>query len=232
MRDIKALLLCGGKGERLRPMTEKIPKPLVKIRERPILDYMLQHFQAQGIDKFVIAAGYKSEVIKTYVEKNLKHLEVEVIDNGDVSIIERIKRGMQLIKGDFILAYGDTLADVDIQELRKFHYSNPEQLTITSYQLRIPFGLMRTSKIGEVLSFREKPLLEEVMNIGYYYFSKNHFESILEHNDLVEYLQDKIRKNELKSFLHQGSHITVNTIKELDEAEKNIEYFIKRIEAY
>ena len=90
--DLKVLILCGGKGERLKPLTESVPKPLVRIKDRPILSYLLSHFESYGFREFVIAVGYKSEAVIRYFKQNHRNLQVEIVDSGDADIIERIKR--------------------------------------------------------------------------------------------------------------------------------------------
>ena len=89
--DITALILCGGKGERLRPLTEEIPKPLVPINGRPILSYLIDHIKKYNISNIVIAAGYQSNKIKGFFNNKDKELNVSIIDSGDVDIISRIK---------------------------------------------------------------------------------------------------------------------------------------------
>ena len=91
MTEIKqALILCGGKGERLRPITKKIPKPLVEINNEPILSYQLKFLKKQGIENFIIATGYKSKLIEDYLDKNFKSYNIKVNNSGNVNIMKRI----------------------------------------------------------------------------------------------------------------------------------------------
>jgi glucose-1-phosphate cytidylyltransferase len=121
--DLKVLILCGGKGERLKPLTESVPKPLIKIKGRPILSYLLSHFESYGFRKFVIAVGYRSEAIIRYFEQNHRNIEIEISDSGDADIVKRIKDAAGYLTGDFIVCYGDTLADVDLYSLIRFPFS-------------------------------------------------------------------------------------------------------------
>jgi NDP-sugar pyrophosphorylase family protein len=90
-KSITALVLCGGKGERLRPLTDVLPKPLVRLRGRPILSYVIGHLRKYEIEDVVIAAGYQKERIFDFFEENHHGVNVRIVDSGDVDIIERIK---------------------------------------------------------------------------------------------------------------------------------------------
>jgi len=224
--DFKILILCGGKGERLKPLTESIPKPLVQINKLPILSYLISYFKRFGFKKFVIAVGYKSEAIIEYFENEHQDIEVEIVDSGIVDIIERIKDALQYISGDFILCYGDTLADVDLHALIRFHQNHDTDVTITSYPLQSQFGVLEISEEQKVVSFVEKPILDKWINIGYYYFNHRIVDQVMKHSRFVDFLQGVTVDGNLYSYQHKGVHITVNTINELQDAERNISLFL------
>jgi len=222
-RELPVLLLCGGKGERLRPLTDSIPKPMVKIKEKSIIDYQLEFFIVSGFNDFIVATGYKSDVIESHLKSN--YSDINIVNSGDVDIIQRIKDANKVIKGNFILCYGDTLADVDINSLLKFHESHDGLVSITSYPLQSPFGIIDMDYSGKVISFIEKPVLDHWINIGYMVFSKEIWGTIDRYSDFVDFLNALLAENLLYSFKHRGVHITVNTIKELYDAENNISSF-------
>ena len=87
----EAIILCGGKGERLRPITNSVPKPLVKINNKPILHYVIDHLKQFGIGNINIAGGYKSSVLKKYFSENKYDINIDIYDSGDVDIIKRIQ---------------------------------------------------------------------------------------------------------------------------------------------
>ena len=113
--NVTALVLCGGKGERLRPLTESLPKPLVQVKGRAILSYLLDHIRKFGITDIVIAAGFKFEKIEEFFRTHHQGLGVKIVNSGDVDIIQRIRSCQAYLPADFILFYGDTLADVYAQ---------------------------------------------------------------------------------------------------------------------
>jgi glucose-1-phosphate cytidylyltransferase len=226
-RDLTVLLLCGGKGERLNPLTNGIPKPLIQINGIPILSYLIPYLEGYGFKDIIIAAGYKSEKIYEYFECHHKNMNIKIIDSGDVDIIKRIQDAAEIIQGDFIMCYGDTLADVDFNKMIYYHHKHDGILTVTSYPLQSSFGILDIGESGKVISFIEKPVLDKWINIGYFYFSQDCVHHLRGSSSFVEFLHERIARREMYSYKHQGIHITVNTITELRDAENNIANFNK-----
>ncbi len=220
-----ALILCGGKGERLRPLTESTPKPLVHLKGRPILSYLLEHIQKFEFKNIVIAAGFQAEKIHQFFQENHRDLDVKIVDSGEVDIIERIKSCAPHIPGDFVLFYGDTLANVDLQKLQEFHFSHQSKATITLWPLRSQFGLAELDSENFVTSFREKPTLDQWINIGHFYYDHEVLQWMKKYNSYAKFLEFLGLERKLRGFKHHGVHITVNTLKELEEAEQNIHEF-------
>lgn len=223
--EVTALILCGGKGERLRPLTETTPKPLVHLQGRPILSYLLDHIQKFKINNIVIAAGYQAEKIHQFFKENHLNLNVSIVNSGDVDIIERIKDCAPYIKGDFILFYGDTLANVNLSSLQKFHQMHDSKATITLWPLKSQFGLAELDQEGNVIKFKEKPVLDQWINIGHFYYENDILNLMNKFSSYVDFLEYITTQKQLKGFKHLGVHITVNTLRELDEAEQNIHEF-------
>jgi NDP-sugar pyrophosphorylase family protein len=223
--NVTALILCGGKGERLRPLTESMPKPLVQIKGRAILSYLLDHIQKFDIKDIVIAAGFKAEKIEQFFRENHRGLSVKIVNSGDVDIIERIKACSRYLRGDFILFYGDTLADVNLQELQNFHYQQKSMATISLYPLKSQFGVVTLDRECSVTQFEEKPTLDYWINIGNFYYSPDALSWMNDFSSYAAFLEFLGAEKRLKGFRHHGVHITVNTIHELEEAERNIQEF-------
>ncbi len=223
--SVDAILLCGGKGVRLRPLTETLPKPLVPIKGEPILGHILDHLSSSPIEHYYIAGGYEINKIHEYfLSYSLKEKKVTIVDTGEAEIIKRIYSCAKLIKSDgFLVLYGDTLADINIKQLLQFHASHNGLATITLWPMRSPFGVMEVGSQGRVESYLEKPILNKWINIGFFYFSSeliSKMKSFEKFEDFIEYL---IIKQELYAFKHTGKHITVNTLQELNDAEQNID---------
>jgi glucose-1-phosphate cytidylyltransferase len=223
INNLDVLILCGGKGERLKPITKKIPKPMVEIKGKPILSYILNYLQSQGIKKFHIGTGYKHEIVNEYLSKHKSPGSINTVYSGNVDIIQRIKDAGKSIKGDFLVLYGDTISDVNINELISFHKNKNLLATMTVWPMRSQFGLVEFDDDGKVLSFLEKPLLDKYMNIGYFYFKNEILDVMKSYSDWEVFLNDMVEMEILNAYKHNGLHITVNTIEELSLAEKNID---------
>ena len=225
MNNVQALVLCGGKGERLRPLTDSIPKPLINVRGKPILSYLVKHIKSYIINKIIFATGYNSEKICDYLSKNFSSEDYILSDAGDVDIIERIKFARELISDDILIFYGDTIADVDIDKLISHHRTHEGKATITVWPLRSQFGILEFGENNMISSFLEKPILDKWINIGFIYLENSLLMELDGFNRFQDFLFYLIDNQEMSGFKHNGIHITVNTVKELEEAEKSISLF-------
>lgn len=229
MKNLKALILCGGKGERLKPLTESIPKPLVPIQGKPILGYILNHLKKHGVRDIVIATGYKSEKIEEYVaDPQIRDsFNIELVNSGDVDIIQRIRDSLPKLNSDFLMVYGDTLSNVDISELIDFHKRSGEKVAVTLWRMRSPFGVLEVDESGVVQSYQEKPKLDKWINIGYFLYSEKMKSSFEGYATYESYLKNLVDRKILSGYKHEGIHITVNTQKELSEAEEQLQFLSK-----
>ena len=219
----QALILCGGKGERLKPITDSIPKPLVIIDKEPILGHQIKYLEKKGIKDFVIATGYKSRLIKDYLNRSFTQLKFKIVDSGNVDIMLRIHDCKTYLNDEFLVCYGDTLADIDISNLYKFHNNHDGKATVSTYQLQSQFGIIKTNRSGLVMEFLEKPKLDAWINIGYFIFKKTVID--IEATSFAEFIAHLAESGHLYSYKHKGIHITVNTMIELKQAKIEIKYF-------
>ncbi|MBW2981164.1 glucose-1-phosphate cytidylyltransferase [Candidatus Woesearchaeota archaeon] len=222
---MKTLVLCGGKGTRLRPVTEKIPKPMVCLKDKPIIDHIISYFIKYGFNEFVLAIGYKGDIIKNYFKKNKGKAKIELSDSGDCSIMRRIINAKDVLGDRFIVIYGDTIADVDIKKLLKFHESKNGLVTITTSRMKSPFGIVESSEDGTINDFKEKPMLNHWINIGFMVFEQEALEFFNKSDDLISFLKKLIKEGKLYEYKHKGKHITINTHKEKEESEEKIIHF-------
>jgi len=220
--SIKIILLCGGKGERLYPLTSESPKPLIKIKGKPILSYIIDHLAKFNLHDLIITTGYKAKKISDYINSKGSNLNYKLINSGEVDIIKRIQDSTQNIKNDFMVLYGDTISNVNINNLIHYHKSNTRPVTMTVWPMQSQFGIVEMTEAGNVTGFKEKPKLDKLINIGYFYFKNEMIEIINQYDNFAILLKEMAKKNLLNAYRHDGIHITVNTIRELAEAEKNI----------
>ncbi|MBT4191920.1 MAG: nucleotidyltransferase family protein [Candidatus Diapherotrites archaeon] len=225
MEKPKIIILAGGKGTRLYPLTKTVPKPLVPLNGKPVIEYLMNLFAKQGYVDFVVSTGYKTELVEEEVKKFSKDSwNVEFVNSPvGVSFVKLITDAYVKCGERFIVCYGDTVADVDIAELLKFHETNNASVTNVLSQMQSPFGLMETSE-GLVTSYEEKPLLPYWFNIGFFVFEK---EVIAKNKDMdwIQFLKKMVAEKKLFALKHRGHHITFNNSSERKQAEKQINVF-------
>lgn len=214
MSQIKqVIILAGGKGIRMREMTHDLPKPMVKIGDLTVLDHLINIFQAQGEFEFVICTGYLGEVIEEYFRNKSG---VQVVFTGDeTNTGGRLYKVRDLLDKEFIITYGDGLANVDINNLIEFHNSHNKIGSITVTNPISRFGLVNFNKDNIVTEFVEKPKLEGFINIGFMIF-KNSFINYLDENSTLE--SEPLKKlsgaSELCAFNHSGYFEPMDTYRE------------------
>ncbi len=168
------VILCGGRGTRLREHTSSIPKALVEIGGRPILWHVIRIYAAQGLRRFVLCCGYRGEMIERFVadEEWPEPVEIECVDTGqDTPTGGRIKLVADRI-GDrpFCATYSDGVANIDIDALIGFHRGHGDVATVTVVRPRSQFGVAELDGDGRVVQFSEKPQLEHWVNGGFFCF--------------------------------------------------------------
>ena len=238
---MKAVLLAGGLGTRMREETEFRPKPMVEVGGRPVLWHIMKILGTQGITDFVICAGYKSEYIKNYFynygASNLdftvrlgdqsstvfhgSHEEfdwtVTVADTGGSTMTGgRIKKVEKYLDGEpFLATYGDGIADIDLAKLLNFHSTTGKTATMTTTQPASRFGVVDIDASGTVTQFREKPKVNDWINIGYFVFQPQIFD-YLDENSILE--EEPLRAladlGQLGSYKHTGFWQPMDTYRE------------------
>jgi glucose-1-phosphate cytidylyltransferase len=219
------IILCGGRGERLRPLTNTIPKPLIRIKGKPIIGHLVDYLISEKFNKFIFATGYKSKEIKKYIIKKYNKFDISFVNNKEASIIERIQNCITKLNESTIICYADTIANIDFKKYLSIIDKNKPDTLMTIYQPESKFGVVHCGKKKLIKYFEEKPLLSHWINIGYFYLNKNQFKSIDKFKDFVFFIKNKIKKKKLLYFQHKKLHITVNSVTELVEAKKNIHHF-------
>ena len=225
--EISVIILCGGSGQRLRPLTKTLPKPLVKIKNKSMLEYIINHFLKYKIKNITISAGYRHNLIKKFVTKKYKNKKINVINTGlNTEIIDRLKKIFDGLNKKIILCYGDTLVDINLNKLINYYENNKDKIIISCYELKSTFGILDLNKNNRVKKFKEKPKLNMWFNVGYFIFSKKIIKKISNYRKFEYFLANMAKKNLMKAYKHKGKHITVNTISELEEAKNQISKFI------
>ena len=228
---MEVIILCGGKGTRLSEETRLRPKPMVEIGGMPILWHIMKVYSHYGFKKFILALGYKSEVIKDYFKDSIleNDWEIEFVDTGQETLKgARIKKCERLIKTqDFHLTYGDGISDVNILELTQFHNSHDCMGTVTAVRPPSRFGELEIDKDDNVLQLEEKPQMGKgLINGGFFIFNKKMFNYLSEDQDCdFEFgpLQEITKEGQLRAFRQEkGFWQCMDNVRERDLLDKKI----------
>ncbi len=245
----KVVILCGGMGTRLREETEFRPKPMVNIGPRPILWHIMKYYSQFGHTDFVLALGYKGEMIKNYfchyelmnnditmelgrpekINIHYSHNEagwkITLANTGEKSLKgARLKKVGKYIDGDtFMMTYGDGIADVDLHALLKFHHAHGKMATVTGINPTARFGEL-SIKGDYVAHFAEKPKNGSgLVNGGFFVFNKKILNYLAEDDSCdLEYgpLEQIAHDGQLMVYRHRGFWACMDTLRDMDYLNK------------
>jgi glucose-1-phosphate cytidylyltransferase len=218
---LEVVILCGGKGTRSYPFTEYFPKVLMPVGGTPIVVHLTRLYAAQGVKRFVLAAGHRQEMLRDYFDGRFQQWDISIIDTGaDSDTGERIRRCAPYLSQTFFATYGDGLGDVDVNELLRFHKRTGGLATLTSVPLRSQFGLVISDTAGLVTDFKEKPIIQEHwINAGFFVFEKSVFDVWDGQNLETEVLPNIARTKRLHTYRHYGFWKSMDTSKDQQELE-------------
>lgn len=219
-KNLSVIILAGGKGQRLKPLTKNTPKPLIKLEGKSIIEHIIFFLNKNKLKNIIIAGGYK---FKSFLHlKNKISQNTKIINTGlNSTIINRIKKCLPFCKDYILICYGDTIANVKINSIIKKFLNSGHKTVMSSYEMVSSFGVVKFGKSDIIYSFQEKPSLDIWYNIGYILFEKK----ILTENKNLSFdkILSKLAKNKkLVNYKHKGKHITVNTLTELEKAKIEI----------
>ncbi|MFI4984992.1 MAG: sugar phosphate nucleotidyltransferase [Solirubrobacterales bacterium] len=214
------VILCGGRGTRLQEHTQDIPKPLVEIGGMPIVWHVIQLYAVQGFRRFLLATGYKGELIERFV--GAQHwpegVRVECIDTGlQTQTGGRIKLLEGHLQDDEMLCatYSDGVADIDLGALLAYHSEHGALATMTVVRPQLQFGVTELAQDGTVRGFREKPRSEHWINGGFFCLDSDVL-SYLERDSVLERtpLERLAADGQLRAHRHEGFWECMDTYKD------------------
>ncbi|MEW5954390.1 MAG: glucose-1-phosphate cytidylyltransferase [Bacillota bacterium] len=243
---MQAVILCGGKGTRLREETVNVPKPLVRIGEMPVLWHIMKAYETYGVREFVLCLGYKGELIKdyflnirnyagsftveynrtgrriTYHDTNITGWKITLLDTGrETNTGGRLLQAAGLIKDQrFFATYGDGVCNVNIKQLHEYHLKHKRVATLTAVRPPLPYGLLEADD-GVVKNFREKPPVEGLVNGGFFVFDRKIFDyldadCVLEEEPFRKLVND----GQLCVYEHRGFWMGMDTYKQYEELNR------------
>lgn len=216
---MKVVILCGGKGIRAFPFTEYLPKPMLPVGGSPIVMQVIKNFLRQGVDEFILAAGYRKDVLYDYFEGKSIGAKLDIIDTGDEADTgERVFACREFLGDTFIATYSDGLSDVPIAKLLDFHSSHDGLATITSVPMYSQYGILDVNSDGRVIALREKPVLREHwINAGFIVFDKAVFDHWEGKNMESDVFPNLVKKGLVYTYKHDGFFKSLDSYKDQRE---------------
>lgn len=241
MNRIKTIILCGGMGYRLKEETDFKPKPMIEIGGVPILWHIMKIYSHFGFSDFIIALGYKGNLIKDYFinkrfydgdftvdgfKNKIKHhksnnrdnFRITFVDTGQESLTgERVRRLRNYIKEEnFMVTYGDGLADINIRDLVKFHGKNKKSATVTGVYPLLKYGGL-DHKNNIVTDFERKARIRHLINGGFMVFKRSVFNLIKPDSMIEDVFEELIKKKELSCYEHKGFFHAMDTYQDMKD---------------
>ncbi len=215
---MKVIILCGGKGTRLSQETRLIPKPMVKIGGKPILDHIIEIYESYGFSDFILALGHKSHIIKNYYGRKKKRNVRLVYTGKDTLTGGRLLRLKKFFKPNenFMLTYGDGLSNQNLKKLANYHIKHKKIATITAVRPQLRFGELIIDNIN-VKKFKEKPQSETGwVNGGFLVFNYKIFNFLKGDMEMLERkpLEKLVKKKQLIAFKHKGFWHCMDTLRD------------------
>ena len=221
-----AVILSGGEGLRLRPIPHDIPKGLVKVGGKPLLEWVVEWLQQNGVTDLVIGVAYLKEKIMRYFGSGGKfgvdiRYSVHTVEGG-TSEGFRLAISRFVDSPSFFALNGDQITNLKLDTIYNNHRENGCLASIAVVHPRLPFGLVEIDQKGFCKGFVEKPVLNDVfISMGVYVFDRKVQNYLPKTGDVERTTFPKLAEmNNLKAFKHNGSFITVNSLRELEEADE------------
>jgi len=225
---MNVLILAGGKGIRLRPYTMVLPKPLMPLGDKPILERLLIQLHGNGFRKFYLSVGYLSSLIQAYFGNGQKWgVKIEYIQEdkplgtaGSIALLPEVE-------GPFLVLNGDLVTDLDFRIIVDFHNKNNPILTIGVHELeyKLPLGFLETSGSGEIIDYIEKPIKKYNMSMGIYVCSPKVLSYIKENEylDIPELTRKLLKAGEkVRGYFNNAYWLDIGRP---EEYEKALEFY-------
>lgn len=225
--DIPVVIMAGGKGTRLEPYTKILPKPLIPIGDKTILERIISEFLIFGINNFYLTLNYKGQMIEAYFNSIEKAYNINFFyENDFFGTAGSLKLINDIVKDDFIVSNCDIIVKANYNDVYKLHKSNNSYITIlTSIQhYKIPYGIVEYKSGGEVYSIKEKPEYSFNINTGVYLLNKKALKYIPGNKSFhMTDLINELIKNNLKVIIYPVNESDYLDIGQWEEYKKNIE---------
>ena len=198
--SLPVVIMAGGKGTRLKPLTNVIPKPLIPIGDKTILEEIMNQFESIGCQKFYMSINYKSDMIRFYLDQLDHYYDIEFFEEpkplGTIGSVSLLKGK---ITTPFFVSNCDIMIDQDLRDVYEYHQNNHNDLTIVTAvkSFKIPYGVIETGEDGLMTGLQEKPEQTYMINTGVYILNPELIDEIPEGEFFhITHLMEKIKKRD------------------------------------
>ena len=222
---MKAIILAGGRGKRLKPITDYVPKPLIPIKNIPIIEWQIKYLKKFGVKEIIICSGYKTDMIENYLKSKKFGVKIKYsIEKTPLGTGGAIKKAGKMIKDEsFFVLNGDIITDITLSRLTK------KQNSIATIELQQKFGIVKTD--GDIVTnFSEKKKINNVwMNAGLYYLKKEALKDLPIKGDIEKSLFPKYaKKGKLQTIKFKNiKWYSIDSFKDVEECSLEINKIIK-----
>ena len=222
---LKAIILAGGRGKRLRPITDYVPKPLIPIKNIPIIEWQIKYLKKFGVTEVIICTGYKQEMIENHIVSKKVGVEVKYsIEKSPLGTGGAIKKAGKMIKDkSFFVINGDTITNIDLKKLSKVKNS------VAAIELRTQFGILETEN-DKITKFKEKKEIHDLwMNAGIYHLSRDVLKDLPDKGDIEKTVFPNYAKSgklQIVKFQNVKWH-SIDSFKDIEECILEIDKIIK-----
>jgi NDP-sugar pyrophosphorylase family protein len=227
---MKAIILAGGKGTRLRPYTTVFPKPLMPIGDKPILEIVIRQLKSHGFESIIMAVGHLAELIMTFFNDGSKYgINIKYSrENKPLGTAGPLALMKEELKETFLMLNGDVLTTLDYSELVNYHKRNGAIATIALKKraVEIDFGVVQLNDSNSIVEYTEKPKIDYLVSMGVYAFEPRVLEYIRpkEYLDFPDLIKILISNGEsVKGYVYDGYWLDIGRPEDYERADREIE---------
>ncbi len=207
MNGLKAVVLCGGEGTRLRPYTYNVPKPMLKLGNKPLLEYVLLNLKRSGITEFILTVGYLHDQIRNYFGDGSKwNIKIDYsVEDKKLDTAGSVYQLKDKLSDTFIVAMGDHVTGIDMKKMHEFHKQKGGIATV-ALKLRgtpVEYGIVEVNDDDSIGTFREKPILSNLINAAIYVFEPKIFDYMGPGEDFSKHVFPRMLNQGEKIFGYQ-----------------------------
>ncbi len=219
------MILAGGRGKRLRPVTDYVPKPLVPIKNIPIIEWQIKYLKKFGVDEVIICTGYKTEMIENYLNMKKTGMKIKFsIEKSPLGTGGAIKKAGKMIKEkSFFVMNGDIISNINLSKMAK------KENSIAAIELRTKFGILETDS-DKILNFKEKKEITDLwMNAGIYHLQKEILKELPVKGDIEKTTFPKYaKKNKLNTIKFKNvKWYSIDSFKDMEDCSIEVKKIIK-----